>query len=243
MRSNGVTLALMVWLCVGLQLSLLTLTLSALPSSVRHQRVHSPILSPNPSAPSGPLSRPLGQNPAVDPTIDCPLKAFAATFASYLQPQHHPVVGNWTEEVVDALRLPTLCNVTVNDLPPPPFLRPSTLPPLDPSACKFVAYVDHINGDDSNPGTLERPWKEAKNAISRSRARLPPDSSACIYLRAGSYYWGDHTERFGSAYESQVGSLSLLAVDSGLTLAAYNGGAGRVLRGSQHHREPPVVAV
>ena len=230
MRSSRVTAALVVLSCVALQLLLLACPLSALPSSARHERVKPPSLSfsnPSPITQSvtsiPPTRTPLGVNAAVDPAIDCPLKTFAASFASYLQPQGHPVIGNWTEEVVEALRLPRICNITVDDVPPPPFLRPPTLPPLTPSACQFKAYVDHINGDDSNPGTLERPWKEAKNAVSRSRARLPPDSSACIFLRAGSYFWGDHTERFGSRYESQVGSLSLLAVDSGLTLAAYNG--------------------
>ena len=164
----------------------------------------------------------MGTNLAVDPAIDCPLKTFAASFAAYLQPQQRPNVGNWTIETVEAMRLAAICKLTVADIPPPPFIRSPTVPPQRPSNCQFLAYVDAVSGDDSNPGTLEQPWKDVQTAVARSRGR-PPETSACIYLRRGSYFWGGHKERYGSQFESQVGGLSLNAVDSGLTLSAYEG--------------------
>ena len=79
-----------------------------------------------------------------------------------------------------------------------------------------------MNGDNSNAGTLAAPWKEIVYALAQSRAR-PVRTSACIYMRAGVHWFGDHRENFGLAYESQIGALSLSAVDSQLTLSAYNG--------------------
>ena len=82
--------------------------------------------------------------------------------------------------------------------------------------------MDGVKGDNTNPGTLASPWKEIIYAVAQSRGR-PAGTTACIYMRAGQHWFGDHRENFGLPYESQIGSLSLTAIDSYLTLSSYNG--------------------
>jgi len=43
-------------------------------------------------------------------------------------------------------------------------------------------YADPVSGDDSNPGTRERPWRTINNALGRLRA------GDTLYLRAGTYF-------------------------------------------------------
>ena len=120
---------------LGLLLLLTTLVIaSAAPlptASHRHPRSSSP--SPLTPSPSPSLPRQLGVNRLAAPDVDCPLKAFAVQFASYLQPAHASV-GNWTREVIEGMGLRSLCNITADDITPPPFTRPSTVPPPRPSS-------------------------------------------------------------------------------------------------------------
>ena len=197
---------------------LVAVTFATDAQSHRHAR-SSPRLIPA-SPPLSASGRELGVNRLASADVDCPLKVYAAQFASYLQPQRHPHVGNWTEATVEALQLPSLCKLRAADIPPPPFIRPSTVPPAAPRSCSWLRYVDGTNGNDSNPGTLESPWRDVARAVGQSRTR-PPRTSACIYVRAGVHWFGDHKENYGLRYESQTGALSLTAADSGLTLSAY----------------------
>ena len=207
----------LIW--VLLLLCLLTTSTTAL-STPRHPRSRSS--SPSPSSPPLPPRRSWGVNRLAAPDVDCPLKAFAVQFAAYIQPPH-PVVGNWSRTVVDAMGLAKLCNLTADDVPPPPFTRPSTVPARSSLSvpCQFEKYVDGLRGNNSAAGTLAQPWREVVYALSQSRLR-PVGTTACIYIRGGWHWFGDHQESFGKKYESQVGALSLQAMDSGLTLAAYN---------------------
>ena len=108
-----------------------TSTLSLSTSPHLHPRASPPSSSSASSLPV--LRRPLGSNSLAAPEVDCPLKAFAVQYAAYLQPPHASV-GNWTDEVISAMGLTSLCNFTAKDISPPPFIRPSTIPPPQPSS-------------------------------------------------------------------------------------------------------------
>ena len=160
-------------------------------------------------------------------SVDCPLKRFAAEFASYLQPQTWPHSSNWTEEVVAAMGLPSLCNATADDVRPPPFRRPSTLPlsAAASPACDWTRHVDGVRGNNDGPGSLDAPWKSIDYALGQSRLRAHSSVRACVWLKAGApYYLGQHRQAMGSSsFESQTGALALTSLDSNLTLSAYLG--------------------
>jgi hypothetical protein len=157
----------------------------------------------------------------VDPAIDCPLKRFAAQFSAYMQPGAWPHASNWTEELVTAMNLTTLCKHTAKDIPPPPFRRPSTLPRSASAspACDWTRYVDSREGENSNDGSLASPWKDPMYALAQSRTRINIHVRVCVFLRAGYYFVGDHQQKMGRPYESQLGALALT---SNLTLSAYS---------------------
>ena len=123
------------------------------------------------------------------------------------------------------MTLPTLCNFTGDDIPAPPFHRPSTLPPsvAAPPACDWTRYVDGAKGNNSNPGSLTSPWEEIVYAVGQSRLRSTTAVRACIYIRGGFHNFGDHHEQMGGTFESQMGALALTPHDSNLTLSAYMG--------------------
>ncbi len=57
-------------------------------------------------------------------------------------------------------------------------------------------YADAVNGDDSNPGTSEQPWKTLTYALGATSPVGPGDT---IYLRAGLYREHVWVEKFGSS--------------------------------------------
>ena len=214
---------------------LLVSLVAALPAStplrVRHGREAIPHAAASPVKPSSASTSDdrwalrVAAQAAVDPKVDCPLKAFAAEFAAYLQPTVWPHASNWTEETVAAMELPTLCKLSVDDIAAPPFHRPSTVPPsrAASSPCAWTRYVDGAKGKNTNAGSLDAPWQEIVYALAQSRTRGATTARACIIIRGGLHYFGDHQEQMGGAFESQLGAMALTPHDSNLTIAAYEG--------------------
>ncbi len=113
----------------------------------------------------------------------------------------------------DALELDSLCNVTSpfdgkrsRFTPPPP--RDDVLAQINPltsSASQF--YVDPVNGNDNNNGSLDFPFLTIVRAVEASRATdLKPSS---IILRQG--------------YHFITQTVNLTAEDSGLQFVNFEG--------------------
>eukprot|EP01060_Flectonema_neradi_P018001 TRINITY_DN2481_c0_g1_i1.p1 TRINITY_DN2481_c0_g1~~TRINITY_DN2481_c0_g1_i1.p1 ORF type:complete len:221 (+),score=52.70 TRINITY_DN2481_c0_g1_i1:43-663(+) len=80
-------------------------------------------------------------------------------------------------------------------------------PPVFPtSTTGFSLYVDFLNGDDSNNGSISHPLKTISSAVIKSRGKGP---DAFVYLRAGTHYLTE--------------TVQITAENSGLTIQNYNG--------------------
>ena len=78
-------------------------------------------------------------------------------------------------------------------------------PEFEPDAAGSTYFVS-VNGSDTNPGTIDKPFASVQAAVVASRSATAP---ATIVLRQGSYF--------------QEEPLKLGALDSGLTVQSYNG--------------------
>ena len=136
----------------------------------------------------------------IDPSLDCDLRNVAWEYAKKLLPQY----GTF-QAVYDALQLQN-CNTSLSD--GELYLFKGYHYGSDFSEDGFEIFVDAKNGNDTNNGDITHPLKSIKAAIELSRIQKG-DASVTIYLREGTYFLLDTVE--------------LSAVDSGLTLAGYNG--------------------
>lgn len=156
----------------------------------------------NNPAPSLPRAR---STPIVaDPTVDCAVKELAWEFARKLQPQR----GNFTE-VYDALQLLN-CNTSLNQPTPKPFRNLfSTRNPqrIMESQDTITFFVDVSKGNDSNPGSIDKPVKTMKQAVLMWRRQKSPGSSGHIYVREGIYFFKE--------------TLQLGAIDNFLHISSY----------------------
>ena len=122
---------------------------------------------------------PYPQDPADIPhDFVCAWRSFAAEYTAFLRPDA-------VDEALAALQLPTLCN---SSAPPSSASRQSS--PLASgvrahSSADSAVYVDGVNGNDANPGTIEAPLRSIGAGVAMARTRPPP---ATVLLRAATYY-------------------------------------------------------
>lgn len=148
----------------------------------------------------GPLS--------VDPALDCGMRTLAWNYSLFLRPDLAP-----QQAVFDALRLGADCGLptptATTDLASPRTVEAAF---EDRVTARFGAeyaatwYADPVNGNDSNSGTLQSPFKTVQKAVSAARSGPSP---ALIQLRNGTFYLS--------------APVLLTADDSGLTIAGYPG--------------------
>jgi len=136
--------------------------------------------------------------PADSPAdFDCKAKIFAWQFAQTIQPWRSNL-----KDVYDALQLQSLCNYTFDNTIQQ---KSAAKPPhfeLEPSATEI--YVDAVNGNDNNQGTLASPFRTVAQAVQASRGK----GGATVFLRAGIYYLQD--------------TIQLGSQDSDLSFSNYN---------------------
>jgi hypothetical protein len=128
------------------------------------------------SADNGPLPKASASPANVDPELDCDLRALAWDYARKLL----PLRGEFTS-VYDALQLENCKAPSAKEHEPRPFTHTVSL-----TADALAFYVDAASGNDSNPGTLNRPVKTIMQAVKLSRAKS--GQQRVIYLRRGTYY-------------------------------------------------------
>jgi hypothetical protein len=131
------------------------------------------------------------------------MRSLAYEYALQLQPKLAPL-----REVFDALELAAKCNHTAPESKPRP-------PPLFPTPSDAL-FVDYSNGDDSNTGSIQAPFKTLNKAVEVSFQMVDPKSAnggatsgRTIVLRSGIHYLGDTVE--------------LTPEHSGLTIQNYEG--------------------
>ena len=135
----------------------------------------------------------LGKPILASTTVDCAVKTVAWKFAKVLLPEY---LDN--QAVYDSFQLQN-CGVE----------RPQADPVLKRPEEKYIypgkdLYVDGTNGDDSNDGSFEHPFKTILHAIQASRSI---EGKRVIYVRAGYYYIEN--------------PIVLSNVDEGLTITSY----------------------
>ena len=145
--------------------------------------------------------------PGVSPDIDCPLRELAWEYAKKLLPQR----GQF-RDAFDALELGTLCNMSLSAgtvFQPRPFLYN-----VEQKSDTLALFVDSTNGDDSNPGTIDKPLKTLSKAV--AVFEFERDGRAgIIYLREGVYFLSS-TIKLGpedsdltiTGYESEKATIS-----------------------------------
>ena len=153
---------------------------------------------------------------SIDTATECHLRSFASQYSGYIQPQN--ARANWTALTADALQLSILCaNVSgaVTN-----FTKPKTKPTRSfvPVGCLFVA----VNGSDTAAGTISAPLQTVQRALRIIRSRRSSGQAPCIYVRGGKYYFGTDMTSQGLAGSSRVGAISLVGVDSGVSILAYS---------------------
>ena len=142
-------------------------------------------------------SDPYPQDPAGIPfEFICAWRSFAAEYAAILRPDA-------ASEAIAAVQLPTLCNASAV-LPRSRPRKSETL--VVPAASGNTVFVDGVNGNDANPGTIQEPLKTVPAGVQKSRSLPAP---VTVFLRAATYYLSS--------------TLELNTQDSGLTLSSYNG--------------------
>ena len=135
----------------------------------------------------------LGKPILASTTVDCAVKTVAWKFAKILLPEY---LDN--QAVYDSFQLQN-CGVE----------RPQADPVLKRPEEKYIypgkdLYVDGTNGDNSNDGSFEHPFKTILHAIQASRSI---EGKRVIYVRAGYYYIEN--------------PIVLSNVDEGLTITSY----------------------
>ena len=149
-----------------------------------------------------------------DPKLDCAIKELAWEYARKLQPQR----GSFSS-VYDALQLQN-CNATRREEKAWAGRSFSTgYAKTKAASADLEVYADSANGDDSNPGTIDRPVKTIQRAVELSRG-VPPGTHKVIYLRAGTFFLPD--------------TIKLVEADSFLTLTSYNGEVAVVSGGKRY---------
>ena len=137
--------------------------------------------------------------PGVSPDIDCPLRELAWEYAKKLLSQR----GQF-KDAFDALELGTLCNMSLSAgavLQPRPFLYKA-----EQKSDALALFVDSTSGDDSNPGTIDKPLKTLSKAVAVFEYERG-DRAGIIYLREGMYFLSS--------------TIELGPEDSGLTITGY----------------------
>ena len=149
------------------------------------------------------LPRAYAKPPNADPALDCAVKELAWEYARTLQPMR----GSFAS-VYDALQLQN-CKTTrrqakarTEKFYPTSFAKTAATP------ASLEVYADSNKGDDSNPGTIDRPVKTLQRAVELTRGS-PPGTYKIIYLRAGTFFLAD--------------TIKLTEADSFLTLTSYSG--------------------
>ena len=132
----------------------------------------------------------------IDPSLDCSLKELAWEFAKKLLPQQGDFQSSY-----DALQLQD-CSI------PLPVDKASRSRNQQRCNDDQIVYVDAVNGDDNNPGTLSKPLRSLLAAVKQLRsARAVTTTRATIYLQPGTFYLTD--------------TITLGPVDSNLVIVSY----------------------
>ena len=148
-----------------------------------------------------------------DPKLDCAIKELAWEFAKKLLPQQGAF-----QSAYDALQLEA-CNVSLSlgkRYEPRPFLHQPTL-----QADAVEVYVDVNGGDDSNPGTIDKPLKTLAQAVKLSRFKAVPEQQKIIYMRSGVYFLTE--------------TISLVPKDSNLVITGYKDEKVTISGGKLYH--------
>ena len=114
-----------------------------------------------------------------DPSLDCAIKELAWEFAKKLLPQQ----GSF-QSAYDALQLEA-CNISLSSgkhYKPPPFHH---RPVVSPNSVEIYVAT---NGNDDNPGTIDKPLQTLQEAVKLFRFNREVNQPGIIYLRGGTYY-------------------------------------------------------
>lgn len=129
----------------------------------------------------GPLPRATARPVNVDPDLDCAIKELAWEHAKQLLPRQGVF-----KSAYDALELGS-CNTSLSagkQYERRPFLYQ---PQVEAAAVQI--YVDAVNGDDSNPGTIDKPVRTLLQAVSLYRLKSGAEGvQGIIYLREGTHF-------------------------------------------------------
>ena len=149
----------------------------------------------------------------VDPKLDCAIKELAWEFAKKLLPRQ----GTF-QSAYDALQLEA-CNVSLSSgkqYKARPFLHQPTL-----QADAVEVYVDVKSGDDSNPGTIDKPLKTLAQAVKLSRFKAVSEQQKIIYMRSGVYFLTE--------------AIELGPTDSNLVISGYKDEQITISGGKLYH--------
>jgi hypothetical protein len=118
--------------------------------------------------------------PGVSSDFLCKWRKTVLNYSTKLRPDAKQLV-------YDALAIDQYCNGTMNR--PTGVETPSIFPPskLIMSDDARTLYVDGTHGADSNPGTLDKPFKSIQSAIEASRG-LPGGGNKTVVVKSGTYY-------------------------------------------------------
>ena len=161
----------------------------------------------------GPFPRASATPLNVEPKLDCAIKELAWEFAKKLLPRQ----GTF-QSAYDALQLEA-CKVSLSSgkqYKARPFLHQPTL-----QADAVEVYVDVKSGDDSNPGTIDKPLKTLAQAVKLSRFKAVSEQQKIIYMRSGVYFLTE--------------TIELDVLDSNLMIAGYKDEQVTISGGKQYN--------
>lgn len=159
------------------------------------------LISYNIAAPSshGDFINP-GTPDGVTVSFDCEVRKYALQYGQSLQPRHGSSV-----HLFDALQLES-CNMS---RPTSNTDTSSTQKPVFKPSAQCSYYIDAVNGNDANDGSLNSPFLTIKKGIITTRKQRTGNELCELNLFKGTFYLND--------------TIELNDIDSYLTIQNYNG--------------------
>ncbi|UJR20449.1 hypothetical protein I4U23_023578 [Adineta vaga] len=152
-------------------------------------------------------------NPVVNLTDDCALRAFTIEMAGYIAPAFWK--DKWIAVSQSAFQM-NQCNDTIYRTD----RSFKIISERKKSTCRRKLFVHDSLGHDTFDGTFKKPMKTILAALSMTRTLrvlYGDDSMLCIIIREGTYYLGTNA----TTISSQIGAIALTTNDNNLVIENY----------------------